>query len=216
VVIETTGALLAGVWGNGREDFATLRLVGDKPDGELAPGMVEVEWRGALLAAGTVLDAAVLRRLAEVRVRGLLVGGLGPSLLPAARALDLPLVVVEGFGRRGFSEAAWTLLQSNAGREAWLNGAARDRLTGRRPELVVPLPSPSAAPPVPLEGQLLAAGKRVRVLRGPETGRVGMVAEVSDRPVLVASGLRVRTARVTFDGGSAGVEVPVANVELLE
>jgi hypothetical protein len=149
-----------------------------------------------------------------VRVRGLVVGGLGAGLLPAAQALDLPLVVVEGFGRRGFSVAAWTLLQSNAGREAWLNAGALDRFSGRRPEVVVPLPSPGSPPPLPLEGQVLAAGKRVRVLRGPESGRVGTVVALSEQPVLVASGLRVRTAHVTFEG--AGVEVPVANVELLE
>jgi hypothetical protein len=216
VVIETTGALLEGVWGNGREDFAPLRMAGNAPNGVLTAGMVEMEWRGALMVAGTLMDAAALRRLAEVRVRGLVVGGLGPSLLPAARTAEFPVLVVEGFGARGFSAPAWTLLQSNAGRESWLNAVVRDRFTGRRPELLVPLPSPSTPPPPPLEGQALATGKRVRVLRGPDAGRVGTATALSDHPVMTASGLRVMVARVILEGSSTGAEVPVANLELLE
>jgi hypothetical protein len=124
--------------------------------------------------------------------------------------------VAEGFSRRGFSAPAWTLLTSNAGREGWLNAVAYDRFTGRRPEVLVPLPGPSTPPPAPLEGQTLAVGKRVRVLRGSDTGQVGLVKALSDHPVLVASGLRVLVARVAFDGAAAEAEVPVANVELLE
>ena len=48
-------------------------------------------------------------------------------------------------GQRGFSAPAYALLKSNAGREAWLNAAVWDRFHGRRPELIVPLPSPSTA-----------------------------------------------------------------------
>lgn len=216
VVIETTGALLEGVWGNGREDSAPLRLTSADPAAPLTADKVEMEWRGALLAAGTLADAAALRRLGEVRVRGLVVGGLGPVLLPAARALDLPVLVVEGFGARGFSTPAWNLLTSNAGREAWLNAVAPDRFAGRQPELLIPLPSPGTAPLPPMEGQALAESRRVRVLRGPQTGRAGTVRTLSGRPVLVASGLRLPAAQVALDGAAGVVDVPLANLELLE
>jgi hypothetical protein len=217
VVIETTGALLEGVWGNGREDSAPLRLLGDSPQTTLTASLVEMDLRGALLACGQLGDAAVLKTIAEVRPRGLIVGGLAPSLLPQAQALDFPVLVVEGFGGRGFSAPAYALLKSNAGREAWLNAVTRDRFQGKRPELVVPLPSPSTPPLLPMEGEALAAGKRVRVLRGREAGKVGTVLDLSEAPVLVASGLRVRVARVALEGGAAGgTEVPVANIELLE
>jgi len=216
VVIETTGALLEGVWGNGREDSAPLRLLGESPLTSLTAALVEMDMRGALMACGQLTDPAVLKTVAEVHPRGLIVGGLAPGLLPLAQALDFPVLVVEGFGQRGFSAPAFALLKSNAGREAWLNAARWDRFRGQRPELIVPLPSPSTPPAAPVEGEALEVGKRVRVLRGRDAGKVGAVLDMSDAPVLVPSGLRVRVARVMLEGGpAAGTEIPVANIELL-
>jgi hypothetical protein len=216
VIVETTGALLEGVWGNGREDSAVLRLEGGSPATLLAPDQVEVEMRGGLLAVGTIGEAATLRRLADVRVRGLIVGGLAASLAPAAARLDFPVLVVEGFGARGFSEPAYALLAANAGREAWLNAAELDRFAGRRPELIVPLPGTHTPPLPPVEGQTLAAGQRVRVVRGPEAGRVGVVRELGDRPRLAPSGVRVLLAQVALDGARETTTVPAPNLELLE
>ena len=217
VVIETTGALLEGVWGNGREDSAPLQLLGESPVAALSAALIEMDMRGALLACGQLADAAALKQLAEVHPRGLIVGGMAPGLLPQVQALDFPVLVVEGFGQRGFSAPAFALLKSNAGREAWLNAVVRDRFKGHRPELIVPLPSPSTPPLAPVEGEALAIGKRVRVLRGRDQGKVGTVLDVNDAPVQVASGLRVRVARVMVEGGPAGgTDVPVANIELLE
>ncbi|MCC7358619.1 MAG: hypothetical protein IT317_04030 [Anaerolineales bacterium] len=217
VVLETTGALLEGVWGNGREDSAPLRLLGDSPTSTLTAALVDMNLRGALLACGQLADPAVLKTVADVRPRGLIVGGLAPGLVAQVRRLDFPLLVVEGFGQRGFSAPAYALLKSNAWREAWLNAIVWDRFSGKRPELIVPLPSPSAPPPAPAQGEALAVGKRVRVLRGREAGKIGAVLELGETPVLIASGLRVRVARVMLEGGPAGGSaVPFANLELLE
>jgi hypothetical protein len=216
VVLETTGALLEGIWGNGQEDFAVLRLVGDGPATPLTADMVEVEMRGGLLAAGVLMDAGALKRLADVRVRGLIVGGLGAGLLPAVSKLDFPVLVVEGFGARGFSAPAYALLTGNVGREAWLNAAVRNPFTGRQPEMIVPLPATHTPPPPPVEGDTLAAGKRVRVVRGAAAGQVGIVQAVGDRPALAPSGVRVLMARVTLDGEQDAVAVPAPNLELLE
>jgi len=216
VILETTGALLEGVWGNGREDFAVLRLVGDGPAAALTPDLVEVELRGGLVAAGMLTDATALRRLTDTRVRGLIVGGLGANLLPAVSKLDFPVLVVEGFGARGFSDPAYGLLTGNAGREAWLNAVVRNPFNGKRPEVVVPLPATHTPPPAPVEGEVLAAGKRVRVLRGPEAGKVGIVRDVGSHPTLAPSGVRVLMARITFDGAQDALAVPAPNLELLE
>src|SRR5436305_647531 len=126
VVIETTGALLEGVWGNGKDDTALLRVVGDGPRTPLTPNLVAMEQRGAILVAGTLSDPASLKQLGDVGVRGLIVGSLAAALLPAARAAGFPVVVAEGFGSRGFSTPAFNLLLSNAGRQAWLNAQPTD------------------------------------------------------------------------------------------
>src|SRR2546429_661152 len=82
--VLATGALLEGVWGNGREDTALLRVVGDSPRTSLTPNLVSVDLRGAIVVAGTLADPASLKQLGDVGVRGLLVGSLAAALLPAA------------------------------------------------------------------------------------------------------------------------------------
>jgi hypothetical protein len=223
VTIETTGALLEGVWGNApaarpREDYAPLRLVDDNPRGELSSAKLGTDLRGAIVGAGMLFDAAALRVLADVRVRGLVLGSVVPGLLGALRQLEFPVIVISGFGRQGFSQPAFELLTSNAGRSAWIWAAPPDRFSGRRPELIVPLPSPAAAPAPVLTGQALAAGKRVRVLRGPLAGQVGTVDSLSAAPVTLPSGLRTRAAQVALSNGSgaAAAVVAFANLELLE
>jgi hypothetical protein len=211
VVIETTGALVEGVWGNGREAFAPLRLAGDEPGTALAAAQVDMSMRGSLLMVGSLADAAALKRLSEVHVRGLVVGTLPAALLAQAQQLSFPVLVVEGFGQGGFSEPVLALLSSSAGRDAWLHAVPRDRFLGRRPELIIPL-APAVA-----DGEFLAVGKRVRVLRGPEAGRVGTVAALGERPVPLPSGLRARMASVAFPAsGGPAIRVPYANLELLE
>ncbi|MEP7359468.1 MAG: hypothetical protein ABI847_19610, partial [Anaerolineales bacterium] len=216
VVIETTGALLEGAWGNGGEDFAPLRVVGQGPDTKLTSELAGVDLRGALVAAGVLDDLAVLKKLAGLPVRGLIVGSLAGALLPAAQKLKIPVLVVEGFGGHGFSDPAFALLQSSAGREAWLNARPADRFTGHRPELIIPLASPSTPPMPPGEGKSLEVGQRIRVARGPAAGQVGTVAELGERPQTTASGLRALLAGLALDDSGTLTQVPYANIELLE
>ncbi len=217
VVIETTGALIEGAWGNGQQDFAPLRLAGEDLSQALTAAQVDMSMRGSLLVVGSLADEATLKRLAEVHVRGLVVGTLPAALQRLAQKLSFPVLVVEGFGQGGFSEPVLTLLTTSAGRDAWLHAVPLDRFMGRRPELIIPLASPAAPPPAVTDGQALAVGKRVRVLRGPAAGRVGTVTALGERPVALASGLRARSASVAFPGTTEpAVRVPYANLELLE
>lgn len=217
VVIETTGALLEGIWGNGKEDTALLRVLGDQPRAALTVNLVSMEQRGAILVAGTLADPAALKQLGDVGVRGLLVGSLAAGLLPAAQKAGFPVVVAEGFGARGFSAPAFTLLQSNAGRQAWLNAQPADPFMGRRPELIIPLPGPSTPPLQPVNGETLAVGRRVRVVRGPEAGQVGIVTDLSARPLVTPSGLRVAVASVALEGApEPAARIAFPNLEILE
>jgi hypothetical protein len=137
--------------------------------------------------------------------------------LPAALKAGFPVLAVEGFGDRGFSAPAFSLLTSNAGRQAWLNAQPADPFVGHRPELIIPLPGPSTPALQPLDGETLAVGKRVRVLRGPEVGKVGTVTELSERPMITRSGLRAHMAGVALEGASGpDARVAFANLELLE
>jgi hypothetical protein len=218
VAIETTGALLEGVWGNGvgKEAFAVMSVVGSAPDAPLLSEQIDVNARSSILAAGCLQDDAAFRRLAEMNVRGLIVGTLNPALIPAVSKLDLPVVVTDGFGARGLSAPAYTLLVSNSGREAWVNAQTWDRFRGARPEVIIPLPAPGADPPAPVDGDALAVGKRVRICRGAEAGITGTVKALSDQPVRLPSGVRAHAAFVEAEDGGQSYTIPFANLEILE
>ena len=216
VVIELTGALLEGVWGNERDDFAVLRVLGG-PEDKLLPEQVEAGLRGVVLAVGLLEDAAVFKQITEVRLRGLIIGSLPVELIPEVQKLAIPVLVTSGFGLQGFSSAAHTLLVGNNGREVWINAQAWNRYTGKRPEVIIPLPSPGQSPPPPVDGQALQAGVHVQIVRGPKAGRLGEVRSLSERAVLIPSGLRTPVASVQLEQSSEPeVVVPFANLEIIE
>ena len=215
--LETVGALLEGVWGNGQEAFGVLRVVGSSLADALTPEMVELELRGTVIAVGTLLDSSAFGKLAEISAKGLVVGSLHSELIPELQKQPMPVIVVEGFGTQGFSQAAFTLLASNTGREAWVNAQPWDRFTGRRPEVIIPLPSPSQAPGVPVSGEALKEGQRVRIMRGQGAGLVGQILALSDDVLFAASGVRTRLATVKIEeSADPPLLVPFANLEILE
>jgi hypothetical protein len=219
VNIETTGALLSGVWGNGQDAVSVLRLATGEPNQVLHAGLLEPSLRGAIIAAGNLSDPSLFAGLVEVGAAGLIAGKLSARLLDAARAATLPVMVVEGFGEGGFSLPVFQFLSGNSGREMWLNACVWDAFGGDRPEAIIPLPSPGSAPAQALDGQPLEEGKRVRILRGPEAGRIGRVTGLSDRAMPLPSGLRTRLAVIALEdahGHQPTVSAPLANVELVE
>jgi hypothetical protein len=215
--LEITGALLEGVWGNGQEAFGVIQMVGGNRTDSLTPALLEMELRGALVAVGVLQDTSAFARLAEVGVRGLVVGSMRASLIPEMQRQSFPVLVVEGFGTQGFSSSAHTLLGSNAGREAWINAQAWDRFAGHRPEVIIPLPSPSQAPAAPADGGALAPGLRVRIIRGPGAPGVGQVLALSEDTGFTASGVRAHLATVQMEEATdAPVTIAFANLEILE
>ena len=84
-VIQTAGALVQGVWGNGRIDSGLLVNIAEKPDGMLTAGRLDVSLRGSILLASMVKDAETLQTAADLPVRGMILSSLNPSLIQTAR-----------------------------------------------------------------------------------------------------------------------------------
>jgi hypothetical protein len=213
VTLEATAALISGVWGNGKQDFGVIRLVGDGPNSILRTRELDIQFRGAVLVAGFADNPAPLHQATELSIRGLVLGGLASPLIPVARRMPYPILVMEGFGRLPFSEPIYSLLRNNAGREAALEARAPEAYRAERPEIVIPQPS-NREVDLPEEVIPLDAGKRVRTLRGASRGSVGVIREILDRAVGYPSGLLARSAVVDMEG-SGPVTVPLANLEIL-
>jgi hypothetical protein len=215
VVVETTGALIQGVWGTGGHDFGVMQVLTEERHERLRAEAVSVSNRGAMLVAGRGADAETLRRAAEFHVKGLVLGSLDPDLIDLARSLEYPLMITEGFGDQPMAAPTFTLLKTNTGREAALDARPADRMEGTRPELVIPLPAPAESPSLPAEGEALKVGKRVRALRAPYAGAVGSVARLLDTQTVLPSGVRAPAAQIELEDGGLAI-IPFANLEILE
>lgn len=212
VVLETTGALVQGLWGSGKVEYGVLRIVGSEPDQLLPVESLDVSARGAIVVGG-VADENVLRTAETILARGLIVGSMSSMLIPVARFLSYPVLLTEGFGWSGMAAPAWEVLKANDGREAMIDARPADRWTGLRPEVIVPLSPEGQPPPLPSDGRPLAEGQRVRALRPPHAGAVGTVSYVPARAQVLASGVQARCAYVDFGGEEA--LVPLVNLEIL-
>lgn len=213
VVIQTVGALIQGVWGNGRVDTGVMINLADTPDTLLTADRLDVSMRGSIIVAGEVKEAAVLQAAAELPVRGLVIGGLFPSLLPLAREVHYPIVLTDGFGSLPMNSAAYRLITTNGKREATLNAEVYDRYSGARPEVIIPLPS-DMPPPPPQDAEVFAPGQSVRLRRQPAAGMIGTIMELRPGLTVFPSGLRAPAAQVRLENGEQ-LLIPLVNMEVV-
>ncbi len=211
-VIETTGALIQGVWGNGRIEAGVMSVIAKKPDMLLTMPDLDVSLRGSIVLAGYCNDPDVLSMADELPLRGLVLGSLAASLMPMAAKLSCPVMVIEGFGDHPLNSAVFKLLSTSERREVALNAEAWDRYSGVRPELVITLPAPGNTT-LPQETVSFEVEKTVRVLRGPRTGELGLIIALKGA-VVFPGGLRSRAAEVRFEDGKTQY-LPLANLEII-
>jgi hypothetical protein len=212
VLLETTGALVQGVWGNGKSHFGALKL---EPKEGLVNFQVDefsTEWRGALVLTTQPLTRAILRQVSRQHFGGIIAPSMPAPLREFALGLKIPIMLTEGFGREPMNTHSLNVLQPYDGRQAALNADLPDRWAVDRPELIVPLrPEDAAAPPALDEP--LRIGSEVRITRQPHLGAVGKVRNLPKSLRVIDNGLRVPVADVQFSSGRM-VTVPLANLEL--
>jgi len=214
VVLEISGALIQGKWGNGRQEYGLMRLVTSNPSERLLSSQLDINLRGAILIAGILDHAAPFSILTELTVRGLVLGSMASDLIPLAQRMPFPILLTEGFGSLPMCSPAFNLLSANAGREAAVDARPSDPDSMQRPEIIIPLPAGRQAD-VPNEVIPLAKGSRVRVLRPPHQSAVGTVRDLPARAADLPSGLLARVALVELE--SLGLKsVPIANLEVLQ
>ena len=213
VTIQTTGALVQGVWGNGRIETGMLVNLMEKSDSMIEAGRLDGSLRGSVILAGMLHAADVLHAAAELPVRGLILSSMHPSLIPLALQMRYPILVMEGFGSFPMNSAAWRLLTTNAKRETTVNAETFDRYSGGRPEVIVPLPV-SAEPAPPNDLETFASGQQVLLRAVPYIGTVASIIRLRPGLTALPSGLRVPAADVRMENGEEML-VPLANMEVV-
>ena len=211
VVVESAGALLQGVWGNGRIDSGQLSILAKTPDHEIVSSDLDVTSRGWVILAGYCNDPEVLKAIDDLALHGLILGSMEARLVPLAAKSPVPIIVLEGFGKQPIGSDSHKLLLSLERRDVALNAENRNVLTGVKPEVFFPAVVPSTVTPAP-DFISLEVNQKVRIVRPPFTGEIGVVEEIKGITAFPA-GLRTRAARIHLENGEHTI-TPLANLEV--
>lgn len=213
-MISSTGLLIQGVWGNGGMGEGKLTVIEESWSAPLKKSMVAEVENGQVVAAGQCFDGDAIKLLAEVGSAGLISGVLAPGLIQVAAALpSLPVIVLQCFGQLSADSSILEMLKAHAGKVVDVHAATANRLTGIRPEVIVP----QAGEAQSAESSVLTAiatGQRVRLYSGKAQGQSGKVLAFVDEPPLFDSGLRFPAVVVELDDGEK-ITVPQQNLVIL-
>lgn len=213
LTIESVCAWAQALWGNGKLGEGILQLTSNRADDTFTADQIDMSLRGAILVAGRCEHKQALELAAQVPIRGLVLGSLATKLMPIAQKVSYPIVLMEGFGITAMNADAFKLLSNHNGDVATINAQAHDPLTGDRPELIIPIKD-AGRPPQTVEMQSFRIGQNVRVMTGPDKGRLGEILNLLPSSTLFESGIRTSGALVALEYGPQS-SYPLANLELL-
>ena len=225
-VIETSAALVQGIFGVGGEARGPIALACRAADEELHEDLIRPEMKGCVVIGGARMTATAIAKAKSLGVAAIVSGGmddadlrdfLGYDLgvaITGSEKCGLTLILTEGFGEIAMARRTFDLLAGHQGRDCSVNGATQIRAGVMRPEIVVPLDdaTTSAIENAQDSGGELAAGVVVRIIRDPHFGLIGAITALPEKPAMLDSGGKARVLEVALERGGV-VTVPRANVE---
>lgn len=228
VVVEARGAFIQGIFGIGGETNGELVMVTKTPAEVLEPDLIKPEHKGKIIAGGSLVTNAALRKAIQVGVAGVVVGGfddkdlrefLGYDLgvaITGHETLGVTLIVTEGFGQIDMAPRTFELLGRLQGMRASINGATQIRAGVIRPEVLIPKEAdPGAAKAKDHEAGQLTEGTPLRVIRAPHFGLLAKVRSLPSEPHVLESGSKARVVEIETPSGERLI-LPRANVEIIE
>lgn len=242
ITVETECSLVQGIFGIGGETWGELILGVKSPDESLTAGRLSPDMKGKIVVGGAFLDAACMKRAAELGIAGLVVGGIHDKdlrevlgydlgvaitgteqvLIDSNRRVPLTLVLTEGFGSIPMATKTFQLVAHHAGQKVSVSGATQIRAGVLRPEIIIPKERPSpqrgeerGEGPGAVERAGIRLGDQVRIIRDPLFGRIGSVAGLPPELRQIETESHVRVLEVTLSDKTT-VVIPRANVEIIE
>ncbi len=211
-VVEASGALVQGIWGNGQTEFGLMQVKMEAPDDQLTTSHLDVSQRGSIILSGYCDDHKVFQKAADIPLRGLILSSMDSALIPYAKKAPFPVLVVEGFGFNPLSGIGYNVLVTNNGREISLNAEPLDHYKGTRPEIFIPLEASSEPEDVSPTVEDFAAGHKVRLVRAPHIGKTGTIETLTHKPIQFPSGIRALGAKIVLSDDERA-SVPLVNLE---
>jgi len=208
-VIETSGVLIQGAWGNGHIASGSLHCLSSDTN-QLRSQAKDRRLKHGIIYIDHCDRHATLHALARLPVRGLFIFSLAADLVPAVSVLPIPVMVLVGFGRIEADKETVDLLNKHNGEIITINAEARDRINGARPEAVIPLPGNDEVK-TPPEIVRFARYQKVRAVSAPYFGKIGHIEGIEGATVL-PNGVRAPTALILLDNGEK-TRIPLTNLE---
>src|SRR3989441_660086 len=207
--VETTCAVIQGIFGIGGETWGSLVLGVASPEEDVTAAHFTSAHTGKIVVGGAFVGAEALARAKAVGVKGIVVGGMHDKDLRALLGYDLgvaitgtetvgfTVVLTEGFGRIPMARRTFELLRKLDGRKASISGATQIRAGVIRPEIIVPLAPGEQIPGIETgqRGEVrggVKVGDPVRVIRAPFFGRIGEVVGLPSDLQMIPTESRVR------------------------
>lgn len=202
VVIDSTGTVIQGVWGNDRFAMATIVFHTKSPVQVLSADNLGPHLENSIVIAGHCEHVESLEKSASLPVKGLVLASLNPRLAPAVLKMDIPIMVVEGFGKHPYNSLAFQMLRSLDQHEGIINGRDLMVVAGN-PEWTEPV---SAFAP-------LEQDQRVRLTSGPYFGKLGILEGfISQNDHRL--GIKVQAGEIKLENGERLVQ-PLRNLEII-
>jgi hypothetical protein len=213
-LIEGLGAVMQGVWGNGKRGIGIIRLEPEDGLEHIYGSEFESPFRGAIVVTKRSLRRTSLDVMADQGLAGIIAPSIEPELVQAALESPRAILLTEGFGQQRMGGAVYQFLVGLQGQQATIDGVLPGVLEARRPEVIVKVPiNPGERPPAARIDTVLQRNMQVRLTRGDFAGNMGEVVDLPQNTVLLENGLRVFCAQVKLLTGET-VNVPLENLEV--
>lgn len=214
VIIETRGALIQGVWGNGHVAHGVMQVLSRDLDEEVLPEQIDISYRGAIAVGGFCKNPEFFHTAASIPVKGVVLGSMSSSLIPVAQEMEYPIIIVDGFGQKALNSSAVKLILSNNEKEFSLNAQEFDQNMGDYPEIIISLTSPETSQP-PQDMDSISLGKQAYILSGPQASRIGTIENLFPDDYTFPNGIQAAAAELNL-GQTEKITVPLRNLELIE
>ncbi len=228
VVVKTTATYIQGIFGIGPEVIGPLEIVAKDPSEVLDAPAIKAEHAGKIIVGGSLVTAEAINKAVELKVKGIVVGGIDAQDLKDFLGKDLgvaitgneekgiTMVVTEGFGKIDMAKKTFELLTASKGKKTSINGATQIRAGVIRPEVVIPLLNEKEAGKESILKLGMEPGTLVRIIRQPRFGEVAKVVTLPEQPTKIPTEAKVRVVEIQLLKSGEKMTLPRANVEVIE
>jgi len=220
VLISAHGVLIQGIIGVGGEKKGTLKIIENISDLDKIDLSSDV-----VVVIKSFIDYGTYQKINKLGLKGIICGGIDYESL--TKILGYPLgvaitgsedvttvVVTEGFGNINMSDRTFELLKKYKDSYCSINGATQIRAGVMRPEVIINLDSDVENINDNKNESLILVGSKVRIIRDPFFGLIGIVSALPSELVKMKTETMVRAAEVTLEDGTKKI-IPRANLEVI-